>query len=858
MAATNTYTPMVQQYMAVKEQHKHELLFFRLGDFYEMFFEDALTASRELNITLTKRAGSGDNIPMCGVPYHSVDGYIAKLVQKGYRIAICEQMEDPRFAKGIVERKVIKIITPGTALNEQLLQDKHNRYLVLLLEREEELCMAVADVSTGECRWFLATGGDKMADITEQLYRLQPAELVLTAELAEREQLLEWLRAKLPECTVTDYEEEAAEADFFVKHFPTVAVEPVVQQTVELLLRYLHGTVMADLSHINQLSEIVRDSFMQLDATAIRNLELVRSMADGSKRGTLLGVLDFTKTSMGARRLRSWIESPLLDIARIYERQEAVAELCASAPLRDAVAEQLKAVADLERIVSRVEVGSANARDLVALRSSLSVLPALKDVLANCQSKALQRLNSEIRQHRQLAVRLEQAIVDEPPFSVREGGMIRPGYNAELDELQLIAADNKTWMQNFELKIKEETGIKTMKVGFNKVFGYYIEVSKGQANSVPDYFVRKQTLVNAERFIVPELKEYENKILGAKEKIQSLEYYLFDELRTLIRSQITEIQATARAIGTLDVLNGLAIAAYKYNYVRPELNNQGELKITDGRHPVVERLLEKEIFVPNNVNLNNADERMIIITGPNMAGKSTYMRQVALLVLMTQMGSFIPARQASICPVDKIFTRVGASDDLATGQSTFMVEMNEVAQILRYATKNSLIILDEVGRGTSTFDGMSIARAVMEYIHDKIKAKTLFATHYHQLIAMEQELSGVKNYSVAVKERGKDIVFLRRIVPGGTDRSYGVHVARLAGLPKKVLDRAEEFLQEYDSEKGQPAPRVAAEPELGMGSLFTSAITEQLLSIDVMSMTPIEAMNMLYKLQDEARKESGR
>ncbi|MGM9561407.1 MAG: DNA mismatch repair protein MutS [Phascolarctobacterium sp.] len=858
MAATNTYTPMVQQYMAVKEQHKHELLFFRLGDFYEMFFEDALTASRELNITLTKRAGSGDNIPMCGVPYHSVDGYIAKLVQKGYRIAICEQMEDPRFAKGIVERKVIKIITPGTALNEQLLQDKHNRYLVLLLEREEELCMAVADVSTGECRWFLATGGDKMADITEQLYRLQPAELVLTAELAEREQLLEWLRAKLPECTVTDYAEEAAEADFFVKHFPTVAVEPVVQQTVELLLRYLHGTVMADLSHINQLSEIVRDSFMQLDATAIRNLELVRSMADGSKRGTLLGVLDFTKTSMGARRLRSWIESPLLDIARIYERQEAVAELCASAPLRDAVAEQLKAVADLERIVSRVEVGSANARDLVALRSSLSVLPALKDVLANCQSKALQRLNSEIRQHRQLAVRLEQAIVDEPPFSVREGGMIRPGYNAELDELQLIAADNKTWMQNFELKIKEETGIKTMKVGFNKVFGYYIEVSKGQANSVPDYFVRKQTLVNAERFIVPELKEYENKILGAKEKIQSLEYYLFDELRTLIRSQITEIQATARAIGTLDVLNGLAIAAYKYNYVRPELNNQGELKITDGRHPVVERLLEKEIFVPNNVNLNNADERMIIITGPNMAGKSTYMRQVALLVLMTQMGSFIPARQASICPVDKIFTRVGASDDLATGQSTFMVEMNEVAQILRYATKNSLIILDEVGRGTSTFDGMSIARAVMEYIHDKIKAKTLFATHYHQLIAMEQELSGVKNYSVAVKERGKDIVFLRRIVPGGTDRSYGVHVARLAGLPKKVLDRAEEFLQEYDSEKGQPAPQVAAEPELSMGSLFTSAITEQLLSIDVMSMTPIEAMNMLYKLQDEARKESGR
>ena len=856
---TQNYTPMVQQYLAVKEQHQNELLFFRLGDFYEMFFEDALTASRELNITLTKRAGSGDNIPMCGVPYHSVEGYIAKLVQKGYRIAICEQMEDPRFAKGIVERKVIKIITPGTAMNEQVLEDKHNRYLVLLREEQQELCMAVADVSTGECRWFQALGQDKLLEIQEQLYRLQPAELVFTNAFTEQEQLLEWVHSKLPECTITNYQEAASEQPYFPQHFPSVQVAPLVEQTVELLLCYLHNTVMADLSHINQLSEIVRDSFMQLDATAIRNLELVRSMADGSKRGTLLGVLDFTKTSMGARRLRSWIETPLLDIARIHERQEAVAELLAKASLRDAVAEQLKAVADLERIVSRVEVGSANARDLVALRSSLTVLPGLKDVLQSCQSKALRRLNSAIGEHGELAARLARAIVDEPPFSVREGGMIRPGYNAELDELQLIAADNKSWMQNFELKIKEATGIKTMKVGFNKVFGYYIEVSKGQAGSVPDYFVRKQTLVNAERFIVPELKEYENKILGAKEKIQSLEFYLFDELRSLIRGQITEIQATARAIGALDVLNGLAIAAYKYNYVRPELNHQGEIRITDGRHPVVERLLEKEIFVPNNVNLNNNDERMIIITGPNMAGKSTYMRQVALLVLMTQMGSFIPARQANICPVDKIFTRVGASDDLATGQSTFMVEMNEVAQILRYATKNSLIILDEVGRGTSTFDGMSIARAVMEYIHDKIKAKTLFATHYHQLIALEQELSGVKNYSVAVKERGKDIVFLRRIVPGGTDRSYGVHVARLAGLPKKVLDRAEEFLEEYDNEHAQAAPAASAEPSpMGMGSLFTSAITEQLLNIDVMSMTPIEAMNMLYKLQDEARKESGR
>jgi len=798
MAAANV-TPMVQQYMAVKQEHQNELLFFRLGDFYEMFFDDAITASRELNLTLTKRSNGMEHMPMCGVPYHSVDGYIAKLIKKGYRIAICEQVEDPKLAKGIVERKVIKIITPGTALNEQLLEDKHNRYLVFLQQAQEKgMCLAAADVTTGECEWFLDQTPESFLNITEQLYRLQPAELVVHLASDEMsEKLQEWLAARLPECVVTHYDESTPEADYFAQHFAGIDVPDEVHSTVELLLRYLHGTVMADLSHINRLVRIERNSFMNLDVTAIRNLELVRNMTDGSKRGTLLQVLDFTNTSLGARRLRSWIESPLLDVGRIYERQEAVAELAAAAELREAI---------------------------VAL-----------------------------------AARLQQAIVDEPPFSVREGGMIRTGYNQELDELHLIAADNKTWMQNFEQKIKEETGIKTMKVGFNKVFGYYIEVSKGQSSSVPPYFVRKQTLVNAERYIVPELKEFENKILGAKEKIEQLEYYLFDELRTLIRGKIKEIQETARAVSYIDVLTGLAEAAYKYNYVRPELNNNGEIKIVDGRHPVVERLLEKEIFVPNNTNLNNTDERMIIITGPNMAGKSTYMRQVALLVLMTQIGSFIPARQASVCPVDKIFTRVGASDDLATGQSTFMVEMNEVAQILKYATKNSLIILDEVGRGTSTFDGMSIAHAVMEYIHDRIKAKTLFATHYHQLIALENVLSGVKNYSVAVKERGKDIIFLRRIVPGGTDRSYGVHVARLAGLPKKVLERSEELLKEYDNDNGRvQQPAAAAAPDNMMGSLFGSSIANELLKLDVMSMTPIEAMSALYKLQDEARKELGK
>lgn len=852
----SNYTPMVQQYLDVKKEHQNELLFFRLGDFYEMFFEDAVTASRELNITLTKRAGGMENMPMCGVPYHSVDGYIAKLVKKGYRIAICEQVEDPKLAKGIVQRKVIKIITPGTAINEQVLEDKRNRYLVFLHEKDEQVCLAAADVSTGECLWFTASGAERLLNITEQLFRLQPAEIVLHEEPDYWDKLHEWLRSKLPECAISVWQEELG--NYFSMHFDNSGENSLVHDTVEYLLDYLHATVMSDLTHINRLHEIEQDAFMQLDATAIRNLELVKNMRDGSKRGTLMDVLDFTSTSMGARKLRSWIECPLLDVGHIKQRQDAVAELLEDNLLQEAVTEKLKTVFDLERIISRIEVGSANARDLVALRTSLSVLPELKDLLAKCSSSSLQKIYRNMHLHTELNDELQRAVVDEPPFSVREGGMIKSGYNSELDELHLIAQDNKTWMQNFEQKIKDETGIKTLKVGFNKVFGYYIEVSKGQSSSVPDYFVRKQTLVNAERYIVPELKDFENKILSAKEKIQQLEYYLFSCLREKVRAKIAELQQTARAVASVDVLTALAMAAYKYNYVRPELNNKGAIKIVDGRHPVVERLLEKEIFVPNNTNLDSS-ERMIVITGPNMAGKSTYMRQVALLVLMTQIGSFIPARQASICPVDKIFTRVGASDDLATGQSTFMVEMNEVAQILRYATKDSLIILDEVGRGTSTFDGMSIARAVMEYIHSRIKAKTLFATHYHQLIAMEDELEGVKNYSVAVKERGNDIVFLRRIVPGGTDKSYGVHVARLAGLPKKVLERANEILAEYDNgNENVPAVKNIESRQQSMDSLFTSSLSEQILKLDVMSMTPIEAMNALYKLQDEARKESGR
>lgn len=862
---TPEYTPMVQQYLEVKRQHENELLFFRLGDFYELFFEDALTASKELNITLTGRAGGlEDKIPMCGVPYHAVDGYIAKLVSKGYRIAICEQVEDPKLAKGIVRREVIKIITPGTALNEQLLEANHNQYLVVLTSLGGELCLSAVDISTGECLWFTATGDTSEDAVWEQLYRLQPSEIVLSFGSDEWGWLEQLLKQRLPDCMVSRYMFEKADSDYFSKHFGNSgSYSAIVRNTVEMMLSYLHETVKSDLTNVNRLVCVDKEKFMNLDATAIRNLELVKNMRDGTKHGTLLEVLDQTSTSMGGRKLRQWIECPLLDFTSIIERQEAISGFVENVSLREGLSEKLKNVFDLERILARLEVGSANARDLISLKNSLEVLPAIKALLASNRTRLISRFNNEISLHEDIYSLLASAIVDEPPFTIREGGMIRDGYHVELDELHTIASDNKIWMRDFELRIKEESGIKTLKVGYNKVFGYYIEVSKGSINLVPEYFIRKQTLVNAERYIVPELKEFENKILSAKEKIQELEYYLFNEIRDKIRARMVEIQTTARALGNVDALLSLSIVAFRNNYIRPELNNRHEIAIKDGRHPVVEKLLQREIFVPNDTMMDAQVQRVIVLTGPNMAGKSTYMRQVALLVLMTQIGSFIPARAANICPVDKIFTRVGASDDLATGQSTFMVEMNEVAQILRYATSDSLIILDEVGRGTSTFDGMSIARSVVEFINEKIKAKTLFATHYHQLIELENVLPEVKNYSVAVKERGKEVIFLRRIIRGGTDRSYGIHVAQLAGLPKKVISRAEEILQEYDGfDKHSHCAEQAnanTQPEKKnvQASLFTQSLCQSLISMDVMTMTPLEALNALYKLQEEAKREGG-
>ena len=856
-----SYTPMITQYREIKSQHPGEILFFRLGDFYEMFFEDALLASRELEITLTARdGGTPDRIPMCGVPYHAADGYIAKLIKKGYRVAICEQVEDPKEAKGIVRREVIKIITPGTTMNEQILEEKNNQYLALLYEEEGILCLAAADISTGECLWSSVRGTDRQEKMQDYLYQVGPAEIVKVGKIDNFDNLETFCSQKLPGCVFTMWLPEQHENVQAVaeKHFSGInALSVQVKSALGYLISYLYNAVKTELKHVGTLRELSSERTMTLDATAIRNLELLRNMRDGSKRDTLLSILDFTATAMGGRRLKRWLEMPLLNIHDIKKRQDVIKELLADISLREVLAEKMKNIHDIERILARLETGNANARDLAALCVTLSVLPEIKTNLLQAGGR-LKNLAEGFELHTSLHILLSNAIVEEPPFSIREGGMIKEGYDIELDQLRNISRESRDWMAEFEARQRSETGIKNLKVGYNKVFGYYIEITKSNIGNAPDNFVRKQTLANAERYIVPELKEFENKILGAQERIEQLEYHIFGQLREQVREHMAALQNTARSLADIDVYLSLAIAADKYNYVCPDLNDKKEIIIKDGRHPVVERLLKKELFVPNDTQLNMTDNRTAIITGPNMAGKSTYMRQVALLVLMAQTGSFIPAKQASISPVDRIFTRVGASDDLASGQSTFMVEMTEVAQILRYATANSLIILDEVGRGTSTYDGISIARAVIEYISSKIKAKTLFATHYHELIELEGCLDGVRNYCVAVKEKGNDILFLRRIIPGGADKSYGIHVAQLAGLPKGLIARAEVLLGDYSEMQGVCDTGFVVQPEVtAQASLFTGTLSKSLLTLDVSTMTPLEALNKLFELQKQAKEEAG-
>ncbi len=863
------YTPMLEQYLDVKRQHADEILFFRLGDFYEMFFEDAKVASRELEITLTARdGGQAEKIPMCGVPYHSADNYIAKLIQKGFKVAICEQVEDPKQVKGIVRREVVRIITPGTVISEALLPDSGNNYLVAICEEDDELAFAAADISTGEFNWSVLSGQYRTASLCDQLFRLLPREIILTSKLSEWKELESFLANRLAFCTQTNLTavDQSKLAELNKSHFAAELLpkEPVAFQAVGSLLHYLHTTVRSDLSHMNRLTRYEAGEHLVIDATALRNLEITRNIREGGKKDTLLSVLDYTKTAMGGRLLKKWLEYPLIDKNAIRARQDALAEFISKSLLRQNLQSCLADIYDLERILTRVEVGTANARDLVALKTSLLALPAIKEGLQGSESRLLSNAYLNLQTHSEVAALLDNAIVDAPPFSLREGGMIKSGYDLELDELHAISRDTKQFIQDIESREREQTGIRSLKVGYNKVFGYYIEITHANAANAPATYIRKQTLANAERYITPELKEFETKILGAQDKIVNLEYALFIALRDHVKAQLPAIQRTAQELARLDVLQSLAEAAFRHQYIRPTINEQREIIIRDGRHPVVERLLVKERFVPNDTVLDQRENEIILITGPNMAGKSTYMRQVALLVMMAQMGSFIPAREASICPVDRIFTRVGASDDLATGQSTFMVEMNEVAQILKHATNNSLIILDEIGRGTSTFDGMSIARAVIEYLREKVRAKTLFATHYHELTALEEYSPLIRNYSVAVKERGNEVVFLRRIIPGGADKSYGIHVAQLAGLPKKLTQRAQELLQELEStdgvgevaeNKGSKSVKESAKAEV---SLFSSAALDELLALDVMTITPLEAMNALYRLQMLARQESGR
>ena len=847
-----TLTPMMEQYRAQKTQHPNELLFFRLGDFFEMFNEDAQTASREIGLTLTQRQG----VPMCGVPAHAVEGYLQKLVAKGYRVAIVDQIGDPK-AKGLTERALTKIVTPGTILTEDALTTAGNNYLALIAEGGEELSLAGADISTGEIFYALYDGANREQNLFDELYRLSPHEILIAGELTFLKRLRNFADLKLDGCTftTTDAAQNSTE-NFSEQHFNAddLPAAELAARAVENLLQYIHSTVRTDLKHIAKLTRLDMSNHLVLDATALRNLEVVRNLRDGSKKDTLFDVLDCTKTALGNRLLRRWLESPLVDVTAINRRLDAVEELFKNFTTRRNLREALKDIHDFERLMTKIEVGSANARDLTAIKISMLALPKVKEILREVTSDILAACRDGLGDFSDEAKLIGEAINESASLSVRDGGIINGGYNEDLDNLRRLSVDNKAVLQGIEERERTRTGIRALKVGYNRVFGYYIEVRHSGASKVPANYIRKQTLSNAERYITQELKEYETKILGSQERIVNLEYNLFCEVRDRVKARLPQIQDTAKRLALIDVIASMAEAAHLNNYTRPDLNIDGTIDIRDGRHPLVERILTSSLFVPNDTSLSPNRCAMMIITGPNMAGKSTYMRQVALLTLMTQVGSFIPAASANLCPVDRIFTRIGASDDLVSGQSTFMVEMNEVAQILKYATERSLIILDEVGRGTSTFDGMSIARAVIEYIDKKIRAKTLFATHYHELTDLAETSARIENFCVAVKERGSEVIFLRRIKQGGADKSYGIQVAKLAGLPKSVMKRAEEILKSM--EKSEPV-RPVINRKGSAPDMFVAQGFKDLLAIDVPSLTPIEAMSKLYELQQQARKEFG-
>ncbi|HIX17271.1 MAG TPA: DNA mismatch repair protein MutS [Candidatus Gemmiger faecavium] len=865
--AEQAVSPMMQQYFEIKKQHPDEILFYRVGDFYEMFYDDALTASRELELTLTgKNCGKEERAPMCGVPFHSYEGYVARLIAKGYKVAICEQMEDPALAKGLVKRDIIRVVTPGTVIESSMLAEDKNNYLCAIYLKKQRRSwragVCFADISTGEA-YATELSAEKMGGaIITELCRYMPSEILINTAMLDLKDVTAYIKQHTS--ALVELREDACCKDSVVDAELTAqfgadwrktcgfAEGGMVPYAVAMLLGYLKETQKHGIERIRAVQNYADAQYMRLSPVTRANLELTETMRGREKKGTLLWVLDKTETSMGKRLLRAWIEQPLVDSAAINARLDAVDALYQENVARGDLKEALGRVFDIERLTTRILYGSATPREVCALGDTCDALPEVRRIAEASTAPQLQKLAADIDPLEDILSRIRSAIGDDPPASLKDGGVIRPGYNSEVDELRDIMHGGKGYLSQLEARLREETGIPKLKIGFNKVFGYYIEVSRSYTGSVPDTFTRKQTLTTGERYITPELKDLENKILGANERLLVLEHQLFAELLSAISAEILRIQKTASAVAQLDVLAAFAEVAVCNNYVKPTVDDSDVLDIAEGRHPVIEQMLKGSLFVPNDTTLDETDNRMLIITGPNMAGKSTYMRQNALIALMAQIGSFVPAASCRVGVVDAIFTRVGASDDLAAGQSTFMVEMTEVAEILEHATKNSLVILDEIGRGTSTFDGMSIARAVVEHICARIGCKTLFATHYHELTELEQDVEGVKNYNIAVKKRGEDITFLRRIVAGPADDSYGIEVAKLAGLPSSVTRRAHEVLRQLEAS----APGANASMQLDFETVHAyqnpevpSEVVDKLKNVDVETLTPIEALNFLYELK---------
>ena len=874
------YTPMMQHYLKTHEEYKDCILFYRLGDFYEMFFDDAKVVSKELELTLTgKSCGAEERAPMCGIPYHAAETYLTRLVKKGYKVAICEQVEDPKLAKGMVKREVTRVVTPGTTLNAQALDETKNNYIMCIAYIGDHYGISSADITTGD---YYVTEVDSERKLLDEVNKYQPTEIICNEafyisgiDIDDMKNRMGIVIYSLDAWYFSDETAQMTLKDHFkVRDLEGLGLADYDSGVIAAgaLLKYLYETQKTTLSNMVAIHPYTTGKFMIIDSSTRRNLELVETLREKQKRGSLLWVLDKTRTAMGARTLRSFVEQPLIERAEIEERYDAIDEFNTNAITREEIREYLNPVYDLERLITRVTYQTANPRDLIAFRNSIHMLPPIKTLMSDFHSPLLKRLYEQLDTLDELYELIERSIAEEPPLTLHDGGILKEGYNEEVDRLRKAKTDGKSWLADLEAKEREKTGIKNLKIKYNKVFGYYLEVTNSFKDLVPDYFTRKQTLANAERFITPELKELEDVILGAEDKLIVLEYELFREVRQKVADEVVRIQKTAKAVAQIDVFASLATVAEQNNYCRPKLNEKGLIDIKDGRHPVVERMIQNEMFVANDTYLDNGSNCVSIITGPNMAGKSTYMRQSALIVLMAQIGSFVPAKSAKIGIVDRIFTRVGASDDLASGQSTFMVEMSEVANILRNATSNSLLILDEIGRGTSTFDGLSIAWAVVEHISNPrlLGAKTLFATHYHELTELEGKLNSVNNYCIAVKEKGDDIVFLRKIVKGGADKSYGIQVAKLAGVPDNVIERAKEIVEELsNNDITEIVQNISAEgsskrskPKLDevdleqislLDTMDNDTILNELKELDLGQMTPIEAMNKLYELQNKVK-----